>query len=84
MSSTFLEIVELEDGRIVLRRSEEEAPMVTLSFSGEAREFLQGRYVDVARVMFQAGLEAASQLVSDEMTPLETDPPAEPVVRTLH
>lgn len=84
MSSAFLEIVELEDGRIVLRRSEEEAPMVTLSFSGEAKEFLQGRYVDVARAMFHAGLEAASQLMSEDGSPLEADKEAESVVRTLH
>ncbi len=84
MSSTFLEIVELPDGRIVLRRSDEEVPMVTLSFSGEAREFLRDRYVDVARIMFHAGLEAAGQLMSDETALLEAEADDQGVVRTLH
>lgn len=84
MSSAFLEIVELEDGRIVLRRSEEEAPMVTLSFSGEAKEFLQGRYVDVARAMFHAGLEMAGQLMADEAPAQDAEAEGEPAVHTLH
>lgn len=82
MSSTFLEIVELPDGRIVLRRSDEETPMVTLSFSGEAKEFLRNRYVEVARVMFHAGLEAAGELMADESANTEQD--EEPVSHTLH
>ena len=40
MSSAFLEIVELPDGRIVLRRAEEDTALVTLTFSSEARGFL--------------------------------------------
>lgn len=81
MSKAFLEIVELPDGRIVLRRSEEESPLVTLNFSGEAREFLQDRYIDVARAMFHAGLEAAGHLAEDEAVESEE---VESVQHTLH
>ena len=81
MSNAFLEIVELPDGRIVLRRSDEESPLVTLSFSAEAREFLQERYIDVARAMFHAGLEASGQLAEDEVVESEE---VAPVSHTLH
>ena len=81
MSKAFLESVELPDGRIVLRRSDEEAPLVTLNFSGEAREFLQERYIDVARAMFHAGLEAAGHLPEDETYDSEEVSPAQ---HTLH
>lgn len=38
----FLEIVELPDGRIELRRAEDEGSLVTLDFSEDAKVFLQG------------------------------------------
>lgn len=82
MSKALLEIVELPDGRIVLRRADEEAPLVTLSFSEEARQFLHGRYIDVARAMFHAGLEAAGQLVEEEEVFDEDDEPVRQ--HTLH
>lgn len=66
MSKEFLEIVELPDGRIILRRSEEEPPMVTLTFSKEARELLKGKYIDVAKSMFHAGLQTAGQLLAED------------------
>ena len=53
MSASFLEIVELPSGEIVLRRSDEESaePLVTMSFSQELLDFLQGDQVEVARAM---------------------------------
>ena len=66
MSSAFLEIVELPDGRIVLRRAEEESALVTLVFSSEARDFLKARYIDIAKEMFHAGLLAAGHLAEEE------------------
>jgi len=62
MTRELLEIVELPDGKIVLRRSEKDAPIVTLTFSREARDFLKERYIDVAKSMFHAGLQTAGQL----------------------
>ncbi|WP_205340612.1 hypothetical protein [Denitrificimonas caeni] len=82
MSSAFLEIVELPDGRIVLRRSEEESPLVTLTFSNEARGFLKARYIDIAKEMFHAGLLAAGHLAEEEaLTETDEDDPSG---HTLH
>lgn len=82
MSSAFLEIVELPDGRIVLRRSEEDTALVTLTFSSEARGFLKARYIDIAKEMFHAGLLAAGHLAEEEAdTEVDDDDPAG---HTLH
>ncbi len=82
MSSAFLEIVELADGKIVLRRAEEESPLVTLTFSSEARGFLKARYIDIAKEMFHAGLLAAGHLAEEEaVSEVDEDDPAG---HTLH
>lgn len=77
MPTAFLEIVELPDGRIALRRAEDEETLVTLEFSADAREFLQGQHVEVAKVMLNAGLQMAGRLIEGEIA--ETDGP-----RTIH
>ena len=82
MSSAFLEIVELPDGRIVLRRAEEDAPLVTLTFSSEARGFLKARYIDIAKEMFHAGLMAAGHLAAEET--FEESDYDDPTWHTLH
>lgn len=58
MSASFLEIVELPSGEIVLRRSDEDdaEPLITMTFSKEVLEFLQGEHFDVASAMFDACL----------------------------
>ena len=66
MSTSFLEIVEMPDGRIVLRRAEDEVALVTLDFSAEAKAFLQGCHVDVAKAMFNVGLQMAGKMVEGE------------------
>lgn len=83
MSKEFLEIVELPDGRIILRRSEDEPPMVTLMFSKEAREFLKGKYIDVAKSMFHAGLQTAGQLAAEDFVEEDEDL-ADTEQHTLH
>ncbi|WP_263079396.1 hypothetical protein [Endozoicomonas sp. Mp262] len=61
MAAAFLEIVELSDGEIVLRRSDDEEPLLTLTFSEEAKSFLQGAHLEVAKVMFDAGINEVSR-----------------------
>lgn len=43
MPTSFLEIVELPDGRIELRRADDEGSLVTLDFSADAKAFMQGQ-----------------------------------------
>lgn len=62
MSTSFLEIVELPDGSIVLRRAEDEAVLVTLDFSEDAKVFLQGQHVEIAKAMFTVGVQMAGRV----------------------
>ena len=60
MPTSFLEIVELPDGRIILRRAEDEEVLVTLDFSADAKAFLQGHHVEVAKAMLNVGVHLVS------------------------
>lgn len=66
MPTSFLEIVELPDGRIALRRGDDEEVLVTLEFSEDAKVFLQGLHVEVAKAMFNLGVEMAGSLVDGD------------------
>lgn len=67
MPTSFLEIVELPDGSIVLRRAEDEEVLVTLDFSDDAKVFLQGQHVEVAKAMFSVGVQMAGQVAEGEL-----------------
>jgi hypothetical protein len=63
VSSSFLEIVEMPNGDIVLQRSEDDGePLVVLKFSEETRVYLMDGTLEVARAMIQAGIQAAAQM----------------------
>jgi hypothetical protein len=63
MASSLFEIVELPDGEFALQRSGESGdPLVKIEFSEEAREYLRGSGLDVARAMIDAGIEAIENL----------------------
>ena len=67
MPSSFLEIIELADGTVALRRPDEEGkPLLVIEFYEEAREFLQGNYVEVAKVMIGAGMQVAGQIMEED------------------
>ena len=57
--SNYLELAQLPDGTIVLRRSDDhDNPIVKIEFSNESKEFLQGQELSVAKEMIRAGLPA--------------------------
>jgi hypothetical protein len=67
MPSPFLEIVELDDGRVALRRSDDDGePLLVIEFSDDARDFLQGQYLEVAQAMITAGMQVAGQVIEDD------------------
>lgn len=68
MASSFLEIVELANGDIVLQRAEEEGePLVVIQFSEESRGYLMDATLEVARAMIQAGIQAAAMAEQGEL-----------------
>jgi len=83
VSTSLLEIVDLGDGEVVLQRVEDESePLVSIQFSDEANEYLMGNNLEIARVMIQAGIEAAARL--SEVNNLEVDTADMSERRTLH
>jgi hypothetical protein len=61
--SSFLEIVELVNGDIVLQRADGEGDaLMTIHFSDESKNYLPEGRLEVARAMIHAGIETASQL----------------------
>ena len=86
MSTSLLEIVDLGDGEVVLQRADDDSePLVSIQFSEEASAYLMGNNLEVARVMIQAGIQAAAKMAemsSVEMESSESSERAEQ--RTLH
>lgn len=66
MTTAYLEIVELSDGRIVLRRADDEEALVTLEFSSDAKDFLHGQQIEVAKAMFNLGVQMAGRLAEGD------------------
>lgn len=63
MPSSFLEIVEMPNGDIVLQRSDDDGePLVVIQFSEETKVYLMDGTLEVARAMIQAGIQTAAQL----------------------
>ncbi len=83
MSTSLLEIVDLGDGEVVLQRVEDDSePLLSIQFSDEANAYLMGNNLEIARVMIQAGIEAAARL--SEVNNLEVDSADMSERRTLH
>lgn len=83
MSTSLLEIVDLGDGEVVLQRVEDESePLLSIQFSDEANTYLMGNNLEIARVMIQAGIEAAARL--SEVNNLEVDTADMSERRTQH
>ena len=86
MFTSLLEIVDLGDGEVVLQRADDDSePLVSIQFSEEASAYLMENNLEVAKVMIQAGIEAAAKMAemsSVEMESSESSEKAEQ--RTLH
>ena len=60
MKDTYLEIVELENGEIVLRpagEDDDKTPIATLTISDDTKDFLKDRYFELAKCIFHAGID---------------------------
>ena len=66
MSTSLLEIIDLGNGEIVLQRSDDSSdPLVTIKFSEESQIYLLENGLEVAKVMIQAGIQAAAAIVQE-------------------
>ncbi|MEM1111099.1 MAG: hypothetical protein AAGI11_04245 [Pseudomonadota bacterium] len=83
MSTSLLEIVELEDGEIVLQRADDESePLVRIRFSEESNLYLMDQGLEVAKAMIQAGIQAAAAIA--EQGDVEMEATTDEAPRILH
>jgi len=58
MSDSRIELVQLENGDIALRRADSpDAPLVTIRISDEVQDLLPTDKIDIAQSMVEAGIE---------------------------
>ena len=72
MSDPIIELVELENGDIVLRKSDKpDQPLVTISISDQVENLLPEDKIDIANSMIEAGIERYQEIqfkrVEDDM-----------------
>ena len=74
MSTILYEIVMLPDGDFALQRTDEDAsPLVKISFSDEAKDFVGEAGMEIARAMIDAGMQAFEMLASPPDDDMEMD-----------
>ncbi|HMY28486.1 MAG TPA: hypothetical protein PK211_05850 [Agitococcus sp.] len=87
MPEAMLEIVELDDGDVVLRRVDSaegsSEPFVRIHFSEEAKGLINGQSAQLGRLMISMGLQAVAKahaealkeaIESGELTDVDVDP----------
>ena len=86
MSTSLLEIVDLGDGEVVLQRADDDSEtLVSIQFSEEASAYLMENNLEVAKVMIQAGIQAAAKMAEMSGVEIESSESVEKVEqRTLH
>ncbi len=79
---TLLEIVELENGDLAIRRAEcDDEPLMVVAFSEELRDTLEEKCVEVGRMMLTAGVH----MVAESGHSLSSAPESAPEPRpTIH
>ena len=83
MPTSFLEIVELDDGEIVLQRGGDDSePLVRIRFSEESRLYMMDNALEVAKIMIQAGVQAAAAIA--EQGEQEFDASHDSTAHVLH
>ena len=86
MSTSLLEIVDLGEGEVVLQRADDDSePLVSIQFSEEASAYLMENNLEVAKVMIQAGIQAAAKMAEMSTVEMESSESADKAEqRTLH
>jgi hypothetical protein len=67
------EITELKSGEIVLQSVDGDSePLITISFSNDAKDKMQHQQVEIAKVMISAGMSVAQQ-IEEEIQKMEDE-----------
>ena len=84
MTASFLTLVDISNGEIVLQRADDAAePLVTIRFSDETRIYLMDNGLEVAKAMIQAGIQAAAAIAEQAEAEADSAAPTA-TARILH
>jgi len=84
VATSLLEIVDRGEGEIVLQRvGRDSEPLLTISFSAEARIYIRDNAVEVAKAMIQAAIHAAVVIAERGDGDVE-EPVSTNALRVLH
>jgi len=72
MPLTEFELIMLDDGEVALQRSGTDEILVRITFSEEVLDYLDGKHIEVAKSMMDAGIQTAFEL-NEESAPLASD-----------
>jgi hypothetical protein len=72
MALTEFELIMLDNGEVALQRSGSDKPLVRISFSPEVLEYLEGKHLDVAKSMMDAGIQTVFD-INEERAPLSSE-----------
>jgi len=81
LTSQVLEIVELENGDVVLRSAE--APkevLLTIKFSDKLEEYVDGIKLAIAKSMIQAGSDTYADIAHSEIVADSSEQPIQPII----
>jgi hypothetical protein len=72
MAFTEYELVVLDDGEVALQRAGSDEALVRISFSDSVLEYLDGKHIDVAKSMMDAGIQTVFE-INDDRTPASVE-----------
>ena len=75
------ELVMLESGEVALQRTGSDQPLVRINFAPEAMTYLDGKHLEVAKTMMDAGLQKAFDVGEEPVPQSEGD---DTKAHTLH
>ena len=81
MALTEFELVMMEDGEVALQRAGGDETLVTIRFSPDVLDYLDGKHLDVAKSMMDAGIKTAFDVVEEPAVPAES---AQSKAHTIH
>jgi hypothetical protein len=81
MALTEFELIMMDNGEVALQRSGSDEPLVRITFSKDVLSYLDGKHVDVAKSMMDAGIQTVFE-INEERAPEAA--PDDEVRHTLH
>ena len=75
------ELVMLESGEVALQRADSDEPLVRINFAPEVLTYLDGKHIEVAKSMMDAGLQKAFDVGEEPVPQSEGD---DTKAHTLH